>query len=175
MKEVTPSIDDRSIERRLLDFAYTTDAKITAPSLAYYAPCSIADASRLLEDLAARDQLDMDIQDDGSVVYQLRGRERIALPSGAAPAPALAPAALVSRPDQVSRHGLVAALLGLVVPGAGHLYAGRFFAAVVWFFVVSIAYVLILPGLILHMLSIGSAVNAAKLEAATSQLRLRAA
>lgn len=44
-----------AIERRPLDLAYTTTAKLTATALAYYAPCSIDDATLVLDDLAARD------------------------------------------------------------------------------------------------------------------------
>ena len=33
--------DPADIERRLLELAHTTDAKLTAPALAYFAPCSL--------------------------------------------------------------------------------------------------------------------------------------
>jgi hypothetical protein len=158
LNSVNTFTDHRAIERRLLDLAYTTDAKITATSLAYYAPCSIEDASRVLDDLAAHDRLDMEIQDDGSVVYHLRGRER--LPPSPSATRALAP--IVERqPASFHPNPLFAAVFSLLVPGAGHLYAGRYFAAIVWFFAVSVAYLLVVPGLILHLFSVGSAANAA--------------
>ncbi|MBX3158058.1 MAG: hypothetical protein KF773_18970 [Deltaproteobacteria bacterium] len=58
---------------------------------------------------------------------------------------------------------LIAALLSLWIPGAGHLYAGRVLSAILWFLVVGAGYVLILPGLVLHLFSVASAANAARL------------
>ncbi|HEU0033742.1 MAG TPA: hypothetical protein VFQ53_24110 [Kofleriaceae bacterium] len=157
--------DPSAIEARLLELAHTTDAKLTAPALAYFAPCSIDDAAAVLDSLAARDRVGMEIEDDGTIVYQLYGRQKLS------PRPALEPPAIPPyRPMALApyvppaRHAspLLAAVLTLVVPGAGHLYAGRAVAALLWFFVVSLGYVLILPGLILHLFSIASATNAAR-------------
>lgn len=158
--------DASAIERRLLELAHTTDAKITAPALAYFAPCSIDDAAAVLDDLAARDRLRMEIEDDGTVVYHLLGRQRIA-------APALVPAVRLHRGPSP----LVAAALSMVVPGAGHLYAGRLGAALLWFLVVGVGYALILPGLVLHLFSVASAALAARrreLELAGARLLLSA-
>jgi hypothetical protein len=151
--------DARAIEQRLLDLAYTTDVKITAPALAFHAPCSIDDAASVLEDLAARGRLTMDVRDDGTIVYELLGRERMA-----APKPALVravPRAVVHAPRRREASPAVAAILSLFVPGAGHLYAGRVIAAFLWFLVVGAGYALILPGLVLHLFSIVSAAAAA--------------
>ena len=168
---VTHRITDPSaIEARLLELAHTTDAKLTAPALAYFAPCSLEDAGRVLDELAALDRLGMEIEDDGSVVYQLRGRQRI---TGARPT-TLPPASLVpiARPF-AGPSPLLAAALSAVVPGAGHLYAGRFAAAILWFVVVGLGYVLILPGLMLHLFSIASAAAAAhRLNAPSARWRL---
>jgi TM2 domain-containing membrane protein YozV len=159
-------MDAATIEHRLLALAYTTDAKITATALAYFAPCSIEVASRVLDDLAAHDRLTMEIEDDGTIVYQLPGRQKIT--AHRAPA-ALMPAA----PSQPYREAepLVAALLSVLLPGAGHLYAGRIAAAVLWFLVVGIGYALIIPGLVLHLFSIASAAAAAqRLNAARTRM-----
>jgi hypothetical protein len=57
-------------------------------------------------------------------------------------------------------------VLSLIVPGAGHLYAGRPLSAVLWFVLVSVGYLLlIVPGVLLHVLCIASAASA------THQLR----
>lgn len=150
--------DPSAIEARLLELAHTTDAKITAPALAYFAPCSLEDANKVLDELTARDQLIMDIDDEGNVSYRMPGRQKLA----ARPAPRLQREALVpvTRPVREASP-LVAALLTLFVPGAGHLYVGRFAAAVLWFLVVGAGYALILPGLVLHLFSIASAASAA--------------
>jgi len=146
------------IEARLLELSHTTDVKITAPTLAYYAPCSIENAQKVLDDLTAKDQLQMDVQDDGSIVYEMLGRQK--LPENLRPL--RREVGLVPAPPQRllrarASNPLVAALLSLWIPGAGHLYAGRVVAAVLWFLVVGAGYALILPGLILHMFAIVSA------------------
>lgn len=150
--------DLSAIEARLLELSHTTDVKITAPALAYFAPCSIENAQKVLDDLAAKDQLQMEVQDDGSIVYEMLGRQKV--PENLRPLrrevgllPAAPRTLMRARPS----NPLVAALLSLWIPGAGHLYAGRVVAAVLWFLVVGAGYALILPGLILHMFAIVSA------------------
>jgi hypothetical protein len=129
--------------------------------LAYFAPCSISDAAAVLEDLAARSQLTMDIQDDGSVVYELPGRQRISVPGRDPAESRLAPAIIRTRRGGRHASPFVAAALTTFVPGAGHLYAGRVLAAIMWFLVVGAGYALILPGLILHMFAVVSSAAAA--------------
>ena len=158
--------DLSAIEARFLDLAHTTDAKLTAAALAYYAPCSIEDAQRVLDHLTVREAISMDVEDDGTIAYTMPGRQRI----GTAPRPA--PYALVpfrpAHPAVIPRGAspLLAALLTLFVPGAGHIYAGRILSGVFWFFLVSIGYVLVLPGLVMHLFATVSAANtASRLEA----------
>ena len=156
--------DASAIEQRLLELAHTTDAKLTAPALAYFAPCSLEDAARVLDDLVVRNRLSMEIEDDGTIVYQLFGRQRL---------PARPPQAALVQADR--RHPgpspLLAAILSVFVPGAGHLYAGRIGAAILWFVVVGLGYALIFPGLVLHLFSIASAASAAhRLDAASPRL-----
>jgi len=170
---VTHRITDPSaIEARLLELAHTTDAKLTAPALAYFAPCSLDDAGRVLDDLAAHERVGMEIEDDGTVVYQLHGRQKITGVRPATPPPAaLVP---IARPA-AGPSPVLAAALSALVPGAGHLYAGRFAAALLWFVVVSLGYVLILPGLVLHLFSIASAAVAAhRLNAPSTRWQLAA-
>lgn len=159
--------DASAIEARLLELAHTTEAKITAPALAYFAPCSLDDAGRVLDDLAAHDRLHMEIEDDGTVVYLMPGRQKLSAP----PAAPLSPPLLV--PMVRPSHGpspLLAALLSALVPGAGHLYAERPVAAILWFVIVGLGYTLLLPGLILHLFSIAAAASSARrLEAARTR------
>jgi len=164
--------DPSAIEARLLELAHTTDAKITAPALAYFAPCSIADANHVLDELTAKDQLIMDIEDDGTVVYQMLGRQKL---GAARPTPTPRPTALVPVTHAHAASPVLAAVLSLFIPGAGHLYTGRIVAAVLWFLVVSAGYALILPGLVLHVFSIVSAANSAhRLNASERRLLLAA-
>lgn len=56
----------------------------------------------------------------------------------------------------------IAAILSLIIPGVGSMYAGRILAGVIWLFAVLFGYALIGPGgLLLHILAIVSAVDAA--------------
>lgn len=56
----------------------------------------------------------------------------------------------------------VAAVLAILVPGLGHLYAGRLRAGVLWLVAILLGYwAVLLPGVVLHVLSIGSAQRAA--------------
>ena len=162
--------DPHAIEARLLDLAHTTTVKLTAPVLAYYAPCSIEDASRVLDDLASRDILSLEVEDDGGLHYEMRGRQQLPAPAHVAPAYA-PPRALVVR-QEPPRSALLAALLTFWIPGAGHAYAGRYLAAVIWFLAVGAGYVLILPGLLLHLFAI---VSAARLSGGPARYQLPAA
>lgn len=180
-------MDAGLIEHRLLELAHTTDAKITAPTLAYFAPCSIDDASRVLDDLAAHDRLSMEIEDDGTVVYQLPGRQKISAPGSGNPGsqgsfgshgqvdgrPHTALVPIARSPGGPSP--MLAAALTALLPGAGHLYAGRIGAAVLWFVVVSMGYVLLVPGLVLHLFAMASAAaSARRAEFARARLPLAA-
>jgi TM2 domain-containing membrane protein YozV len=151
--------DAGAIEARLLELAHTTEAKLTAPALAYFAPCSLDDANRVLDDLAARDRLSMEIEDDGTVVYGMPGRQKLAAPP--VRSLALSPAVPVMRAPY-GPSPMLAGLLSALIPGAGHLYAERPIAAILWFLVVGIGYTLLVPGLILHLFSIASAASSAR-------------
>jgi hypothetical protein len=153
---VTRIVDPELIEHRLLELAFTSDAKLTAPALAYFAPCSIAAAQAVLDRLAAEDRVRMDIEDDGTVVYQVPARTK--LPPARALVPAVESRALVGRR---ASNPTLAIVLAALVPGAGHLYAGHVAAAVLWFFAISFGYVLLVPGLVLHVISMVSAARAA--------------
>ncbi len=169
--------DPGVIEHRLLELAYTTDAKITAPVLAYYAMCSIEAAEKVLDNLVARERISMEITDDGTILYEVPDRQKLT-PRREQPAHlARLPhhnLPLAIRDGRPASPGL-AALLTLFVPGAGQLYAGRIVAAVLWFLVVSAGYALILPGLILHMFAIISAAGSAhRLNSAMARMQLQA-
>lgn len=155
----TRTSDPAVIEHRLLDLAYTTDSVLTSSLLAYYAPCSIADAETVLDTLVAQDRLRLEVDDNGNVRYELPNRVRIESPR--------APNGLVRQVNTApavvpAPNAAVAGVLSLIVPGAGQLYAGYPLSAVLWFVVVSIGYLLlIIPGVILHALCIAQAASAA--------------
>jgi TM2 domain-containing membrane protein YozV len=156
-----PRTDDPAvIEHRLLDLAYTTDTQITAPVLAYYVPCSIEDAEQVLDRLVAENRLQLEFDDSGNIQYIVPNRQRVKPHREVTPALVLAH----QRDLAITRtpNAGVAALLSLVVPGAGQLYTGRPLSAIAWFAIVTLGYVLlIIPGLMLHILCIASAASSA--------------
>jgi hypothetical protein len=143
---------DDQIEHRLLELAFTTNVAITAPAVAYFAPCTIDQAQRVLDHLVATDRLRMQVDDEGTITYELPRREALALQRPHIP-PAL-------RHHQ-DANPAIAAVLSVVVPGAGHLYAGRPLAGLLWFVAVALGYLLILPGLFLHLICIAAAAGSA--------------
>jgi hypothetical protein len=57
----------------------------------------------------------------------------------------------------------IAAVLAVLLPGLGHVYAGRFLAAAAWLGLVSFGYwAILVPGLLLHAISVWSAFRAAE-------------
>ncbi len=174
MKERTNDLG--VIEHRLLELAYTTDVKITAPVLAYYAMCSIEDAEKVLDGLVAKDRISMEVSDDGTIVYEVPDRQKLK-PRVEGPEP-LQMMPNPRRPLAI-RNGAaspgLAAVFSLLLPGAGQAYVGRPLAAVMWFMVVSLGYLLILPGLFLHLLSMISAAGSAhRLNSNLARMQLQA-
>jgi TM2 domain-containing membrane protein YozV len=165
------------IEHRLLDLVYTTDVPITPMALAYYAPCSLEDAEKVLDRLTARDRIQLEVADDGTMTYVFPNRHK--LTPHERPQLSLTPlrpevlAAPVVRDRPASP--FVAAGLSLLIPGAGQLYAGSVLSAILWFLLVSAGYTLIVPGLILHMFCIATAAGAARrLNYAMARLQIEA-
>lgn len=57
----------------------------------------------------------------------------------------------------------IAAVLAVLLPGLGHVYAGRLLAGAVWFLATSVAYwAILVPGFLLHAINIWSAYQAAE-------------
>ena len=167
MPTIPRTNDPAVIEPRLLDLAYTTDSTITAPLLAYYAPCSIADAERVLDRLCSEDRVRMEVDDNGAIHYEVPNRQKLPRPRSSQVYAPLNPYALM-RPEPTiieTRHtpnAAAAAILSMIVPGAGQLYAGRPLNALAWFILVTMGYLLlIVPGVLLHVLCVASAASSA--------------
>lgn len=159
MPTIPRTHDPAVIEHRLLDLAYTTDAVITAPLLAYYVPCRIDDAEHVLERLTAEGRIHMELDDDGNVFYQVPKRQRVAPQRQSALARRDQSYELELRPPP---NAAAAAVLSMIVPGAGQLYAGRPLSGIAWFALVTMGYLLlIVPGVLLHILCVASAAGAA--------------
>ena len=78
-----------------------------------------------------------------------------ACPSCGHPIQATGPAIYYSTPPQPQWHPGIAAVLSLVIPGAGQMYKGAVGTGILWLIFVSIGYVcLVIPGLVLHLFCI---------------------
>lgn len=167
MPTIPRTSDPAVIEHRLLDLAYTTDHLITAPLLAYYVPCSIEDADRVLDRLVAESRLQLEVDDDGNMHYLVPNRQKMTRPrvsQSFVPSPSYSLAR--REPSMLEpRHtpnAAAAAVLSMIVPGAGQLYAGRPLSAIGWFMLVTMGYLLlIVPGVLLHILCVAAAAGAA--------------
>lgn len=112
-------------EVRFLEFAYKTTETLNVPSVAHALKMKTADVSEKLEDMAARDVLGREVDDEGNVFFTIPGR-----PAGRAPAnPPLAP---VGQPGQMVHvsppsdgTAITALVLNIILPGVGSLVAGR--------------------------------------------------
>lgn len=157
--------DPNVIEHRLLELVYTTDAPITAPALAYFAPCSLEDAEKVLDNLVARDRIQLDVADDGTISYTFPNRHKLSprVEPAAAARPPILPQGVYPLATRGGRPAspALAAVLSLLVPGAGQLYTGNVISGLLWFVLVAAGYSLILPGLFLHMICIATAAGSA--------------
>jgi TM2 domain-containing membrane protein YozV len=111
-------------EQRFLDYAYKTTAPINVPAVAYALKLPTEEVNDRLEEMAARDVLIRDIDDEGNVFFTVPGR--------ATHAPASPPLARVAGPGQLASisppadgTAVAAMVLNLIIPGMGSLIAGR--------------------------------------------------
>jgi len=172
---MTDRTDDPAvIEHRLLELVYTTDAPITAMALAYYAPCSLEDAEHVLDNLVTRDRIQLEVSDDGTISYVFPNRYRLSPRIEPLPPPRdLVPHNRFPLATRGGREAspLLAAVLSLVVPGAGQLYTGNVLSAILWFVLVGAGYTLVLPGIFLHLFCIATAASSAhRLNSSTARL-----
>jgi TM2 domain-containing membrane protein YozV len=113
-------------EVRFLEFAYQTTATLNVPAVAHALRMPTALVSDRLEDMAARDVIGRDVDDEGNVFFTIPGR-------------ATAPRAPANPPLQHVAHNgammhisppsegtaVVALVLNILFPGVGSLVAGR--------------------------------------------------
>lgn len=169
--------DPAIIEHRLLELVYTTDTPITPTALAYFAKCSVEDAEKVLDALAAKDRIQLDVADDGTLSYVFPNRHKITPRPEPVEPRALVPhrlAPLAVRGGRTASPTL-AALLSVLIPGAGQLYTGNVVSAILWFILVGAGYVFLLPGLFLHLCCIAFAASAAnRLNSSLTRLQLEA-
>lgn len=80
----------------------------------------------------------------------------------------LVPVAHARPPAHQRCNPSMAALVAVLFPGAGHIYAGHIGAGLLWMLFIIMGYVFVFPGLVLHGVSIWAAWNTANRENAHS-------
>jgi TM2 domain-containing membrane protein YozV len=133
-------LSPEEFEHRFLEFAYKAVGRIDAASVAYAVKCPIKQAEDMLEDLAARDVIIREVDDDGFVHFRLPGRATPQpqpppqfTPAQRSPTPpppqALVPLHSPGPLTPIGPPSHANAVAGLVVnlflPGVGSLIAGR--------------------------------------------------
>ena len=103
-------------EQRFLEFAYKTNQRLDALSVAHACKVPIAEADERLEDMAAREVLIREVDDEGQVFFRLPGR-------GKPDAMVRTPAGPLAKVDEST--ALVGLLVNLPLPGVGSLIAGK--------------------------------------------------
>lgn len=160
-------MDFEDFEQLVLKVVFETDLPLTAGHLAYLGRISVRSAEKKLARLVEQGTLTVRTNAAGTVEYVFPGRRPA--PAGAADLPgppslplgslaglgALGDVSLALRP-RVNRAAAVA--LSMLIPGAGHIYAGKTGAGVAWMATTLMGYACcFLPGLFLHGLCLVSA------------------
>ena len=145
-------MDYRAFEQRVLDVLFTTTIPITPPHMAWVAHLPIAEAEKHLERMVEGGVLHKECDlETGAVSYLYPQRTLLERRE---------PRALVPIPARPLYSPTLAAILSILLPGAGHMYSARAKAGVLWLFTTLAGYMcLIVPGIILHILCVASATN----------------
>jgi TM2 domain-containing membrane protein YozV len=159
-------MDFDEFEQLVLKVLFETDVPVTAAHVAYLGRVSVRTAEKHLARMVEHGTLNVRTNAAGIVEYIYPGRKPIAARTAAAdmsfgPPPISAVATtgdsffltLRPRPSPVT-----AVMLSMLIPGAGHIYAGRAGAGVAWMATTLMGYACcFLPGLFLHGLCLVSA------------------
>jgi TM2 domain-containing membrane protein YozV len=76
---------DAELERRFLDFVFSTDAIITAGAVAYFTRCTLKESDALLDRLSRQGTLRIENDEQGEIYYVYPNRKRLAAPPHPAP------------------------------------------------------------------------------------------
>jgi len=154
-------MDFAELERLVLRILFETRVPLTAVHVAYLGGVSVKTAERHLARMVEEGALLLRPNAQGVIEYYVSGRRPLgpvaASPNeGDASPPPLDPL-LFRRPPASP---LTAVLLSMLIPGAGHIYAGRAGVGVTWMATTLAGYACcFLPGLFLHGLCLVSAAN----------------
>jgi TM2 domain-containing membrane protein YozV len=153
-------MDFDEFEQLVLKVLFETDVAVTAAHVAYLGRISVRTAERHLARMVEQGTLIVRTSSAGVIEYVYPGRKPIATSLGGAsvgPPPVSAGDTffLTLRPKPSP---ITAVMLSMLIPGAGHIYAGRAGAGVAWMATTLMGYACcFLPGLFLHGLCLVSA------------------
>jgi TM2 domain-containing membrane protein YozV len=111
-------------EVRFLEFAYKTTETLNVPSVAHALKMKTADVSEKLEDMAARDVLGREVDDEGNVFFTIPGRPASRGPANP-PLATVPPGQMVHVSPPSDGTAVTALVLNIILPGVGSLVAGR--------------------------------------------------
>src|SRR4051812_6467100 len=157
-------MDFDEFEQLVLKVLFETEVPVTAAHVAYLGRVSVRTAERHLARMVEQGTLLVRADDDGIVEYVYPGRKPIAVTAGSPSTTALAGPPGITIGDSFfmtlrpRTSPVTAVLLSMLIPGAGHIYAGRAGAGVAWMATTLMGYACcFLPGLFLHGLCLVSA------------------
>jgi hypothetical protein len=156
-------MDFDEFEQLVLKVLFETDVPVTAAHVAYLGRISVRTAERHLARMVEQGTLTVRTNNAGIVEYIYPGRKplstRVTTSEVGAVGPPMVTAGegffLTLRPRT---NPVTAVMLSMLIPGAGHIYAGRPGAGVAWMATTLMGYACcFLPGLFLHGLCLVSA------------------
>jgi hypothetical protein len=158
-------MDFEELEQLVLKVLFETDVPVTAAHVAYLGRVSVRTSERHLARMVEQGTLLVRTSTAGIVEYIYPGRKPIALAGhgslagaghiGPPPISAGDPFFMTLRPRA---NPVTAVMLSMLIPGAGHIYAGRPGAGIAWMATTLMGYAcFFLPGLFLHGLCLVSA------------------
>lgn len=154
-------MDFEEFEQLVLKVLFETDVPVTAAHVAYLGRISVRTAERQLARMVEQGTLTVRTSAAGIVEYVYPGRKPISARVGSEVSLGPPPISggesffLTVRPRPSPG---VAVMLSMLIPGAGHIYAGRAGAGVAWMATTLMGYACcFLPGLFLHGLCLVSA------------------
>jgi hypothetical protein len=162
-------MDFDEFEQLVLKVLFETDVPVTAAHVAYLGRVSVRTAERHLARMVEHGTLIVRTSAAGVVEYVYPGRKPLTNNAGAH-AGGPAGSAFMMGPPPISAgdsffltlrpkpNPVTAVMLSMLIPGAGHIYAGRAGAGVAWMATTLMGYACcFLPGLFLHGLCLVSA------------------
>jgi hypothetical protein len=161
-------MDFEEFEQLVLKVLFETDVPVTAAHVAYLGRVSVRTAERHLARMVEQGTLLVRTSTAGVVEYIYPGRKPIAVNGQVPVAGGLASAHIGPPPISAGdpffltlrprANPVTAVMLSMLIPGAGHIYAGRAGAGVAWMATTLMGYAcFFLPGLFLHGLCLVSA------------------